>query len=288
MARPEQPERAERDERRRRRLRRGAYLLPSLFTIGNMLLGFYAIVLAFRGSQILYLEGGDRYFARAALLIFIAAILDTLDGRIARLTGTDSEFGREYDSLADLFTFGAAPALLTFFWDLQGLGRVGWLVPLYYMVCTATRLARFNVQTRIVDTRYFVGLPSPAAAGAVCSLLFYVPAADGWREAWTLFVLITLAVAGTLEVSTFRYWSPKQIDLRKRWSYRAALPLALIVLVVVLEPKAVFLVIGAVYALSGPVIWAVGRLRRKGAAPGGEPPPGGLSGGPGEGPPEVP
>jgi CDP-diacylglycerol--serine O-phosphatidyltransferase len=285
MARRERPERPERVERRRRRLRRGAYLLPSLFTIGNMVLGFYAIVLAYRGSQIVYLEGGDRYFARAALLIFIAAILDTLDGRIARMTGTDSEFGREYDSLADLFTFGAAPALLTFFWDLQGLGRVGWLVPLYYMVCTATRLARFNVQTKVVDTRYFVGLPSPAAAGAVCSLLFYVPSADGLREIWTVFLLVTLVAVGTLEVSTFRYWSPKQIDLRKRWSYRAALPLALVVLVVVLEPKAVFLVIGAVYALSGPVMWLVGRLRRRGAAAEVEVPPGEPAGGPGEGPP---
>jgi CDP-diacylglycerol--serine O-phosphatidyltransferase len=283
------PDRAERGERRRRRLRRGAYLLPSLFTIGNMLLGFYAVVLAFRGSQaVLDLELGDRYFARAALLIFIAAIVDTLDGRIARMTGTDSDFGREYDSLADLFTFGAAPALLTFLWDLRGLGRLGWLVPLCYMVCTATRLARFNVQAKVADTRYFVGLPSPAAAGAVCSLLFYVPAADGWRDAWAVFVLVTLFAVGALEVSTFRYWSPKQIDLRKRWSYRAALPLALIVLVVVLEPKAVFLVLGAVYALSGPVMWAVGRLRRKGAGPAGEQAPGEPGGGPGEGPLEVP
>lgn len=280
----------ERWDRRRKRLRHGAYLLPSLFTIGNMLLGFYAVVSAFRGSQMVSPEAGDPYFARAALAIFVAAILDTLDGRIARMTGTDSDFGREYDSLADLFTFGAAPALLTFLWDLHGLGRIGWLVPLYYMVCTATRLARFNVQAKVADTRYFVGLPSPAAAGAVCALLFYVPATDGWRDLWVLFVLITLAGVGTLEVSTFRYWSPKQIDLRKRWSYRAALPLALILLVVVLEPKAVFLVIGVVYALSGPFWWLVGRFRRRGedAAP----PPGGPAGEPGpgsdQGPLEVP
>lgn len=256
--------REERRDRRRKRLRRGAYLLPSLFTIGNMLLGFYAVVNAFRGSQVLVPDAGDPYFARAALAIFVAAILDTLDGRIARMTGTDSDFGREYDSLADLFTFGAAPALLTFLWDLHGLGRLGWLVPLYYMVCTATRLARFNVQAKVADTRYFVGLPSPAAAGAVCSLLFYVPGTDGWRDLWALFVLITLVGVGTLEVSTFRYWSPKQIDLRKRWSYRAALPLALILLVVVLEPKAVFLAMGVVYSLSGPFVWLAGRFRRRG------------------------
>lgn len=259
--------RRERKDRRRKRLRRGAYLLPSLFTIGNMLLGFYAVVNAFRGSQVLTPEAGDPYFARAALAVFVAAILDALDGRIARMTGTDSDFGREYDSLADLFTFGAAPALLTYFWDLQAFGRIGWLVPLYYMVCTATRLARFNVQAKVADTRYFVGLPAPAAAGAVCALLFYVPATDGWRDLWALFVFVTLAGVGTLEVSTFRYWSPKQIDLRKRWSYRAALPLALVVLVVVLEPKAVFLVLGVVYSLSGPVTWVAGRLRRRGGRP---------------------
>lgn len=249
---------------RRRRLRRGAYLLPSLFTIGNMVLGFYAIVNAFRGSQVLLPELGDPYFARAALAVFVAAIVDVLDGRIARMTGTDSEFGREYDSLADLFTFGATPAILTYLWGLHGFGRLGWLVPLYYLVCTATRLARFNVQTKVADTRYFVGLPSPAAAGAVCALLFYVPG-NHWREWWGVVIFVTLAVVGTMEVSTFRYWSLKRIDLRRRWSYRAALPLALIVLVIVLEPKAVFLVVGVAYALSGPVSWLVGRARRRGS-----------------------
>ncbi len=256
-----------RDRSRRRRLRRGAYLLPSLFTIGNMLLGFYAVVTAFQGSQVLLPEAGDPYFTRAALAVFIAAILDTFDGRIARTMGTDSEFGREYDSLADLFTFGAAPALVTYFWGLQGFHRVGWLVPLYYMVCTATRLARFNVQTKSSDSRYFVGLPSPAAAGAVCSLMFYVPGGQ-WREWWGVVVLATLAVAGTLEVSTFRYWSLKQVDLKKRWSYRAALPLALVVLVVALEPKAFFLAVAVIYTSWGPLAWIAGRLRRKAASDG--------------------
>ena len=183
MGRHEASERArrrlKRTRRNRRRLRRGAYLLPSLFTIGNMLLGFYAVVMAFRGSRVVVTEAADAYFVRAALAVFIAGILDTLDGRIARMTGTDSEFGREYDSLADLFTFGAAPALMTHVWGLDSFGRIGWLVPLYYMVCTATRLARFNVQTKVLDSRYFVGLPSPAAAGSVCSLLFFVPGPSG-------------------------------------------------------------------------------------------------------------
>lgn len=266
---PENPAPAAR--RARARPRRGAYLLPTLLTIGNMVLGFYAVVTAFRGSQALLTLEGDRLFARAALAVFIAAIVDTLDGRLARMTGTESDFGREYDSLADLFTFGAVPALLTFLWGLHAFGRAGWLVPLFYLVCTATRLARFNVQTKVVDSRYFVGLPSPAAAGAVCALLFYVPSGE-WREWWAFVILATLLVVGTFEVTTFRYWSTKQLDLRKRWSYRAALPLALIVLVIVWEPKAFFLVIGVTYALSGPFSFLVGRVRRRGPHPaGGEP-----------------
>jgi len=244
------------------RFRRGAYLLPSLFTIGNMLLGFYALVMAFRGSRMGSHELADPYFVRAALSVFIAGILDTLDGKIARMMGTDSDFGREYDSLADLFTFGAVPALMTHFWGLHELGRIGWLIPLYYMVCTATRLARFNVQTKVIDSRYFVGLPSPAAAGAVCSLLFYVPGSE-WRDLWSGMMLATLATVGTLEVTTFRYWSLKQIDFKRRWSYRAALPLALIILVIAFEPKAFFLAVAIVYGASGPLAWVAGRLRRK-------------------------
>lgn len=253
---------ARRANRNGLRFRRGAYLLPSLFTIGNMLLGFYALVMAFRGSRLEAQELADPYFVRAALAVFIAGILDTLDGRIARMMGTDSDFGREYDSLADLFTFGAAPALMTHVWGLHELGRIGWVVPLYYMVCTATRLARFNVQTKVADSRYFVGLPSPAAAGAVCSLLFYVPGPE-WRELWGGVMLAALAAVGTLEVSTFRYWSLKQIDFKRRWSYRAALPLALIILVIALEPKAFFLAVAVVYGASGPLAWVAGRLRRR-------------------------
>ena len=167
----EPPERGD-DRRPTRRLRRvprrGAYLLPSLFTIGNMLLGFYAVVT--RPAR--RLHHAPRCWSSPP------RSLDSLDGRIARLTGTESEFGKEYDSLADVFTFGAAPALLAYLWGFAGDGewqRVGWLAPLFFLVCTATRLARFNVQTKIVDARCFVGLPTPAAAGAICSILFFAP-----------------------------------------------------------------------------------------------------------------
>lgn len=237
-----------------RRLRRGAYLLPSLFTIGNMLLGFYAIILGLRQD-----------FQMAALLVFIAAILDTLDGRIARMTGTESEFGKEYDSLADVITFGATPALLTYLWGLRPFDRDAWLIPLFYMVCAATRLARFNVQTKIVDSRFFVGLPVPAAAGAICSILFFVPRNDSGSEARQVWMQVLVATAlllvGALMVSTFRYTSFKKFDLRKRWSFRALIPIAAMVLVVYYIPQAIFLALAVTYTLSGPLTWLLGRGR---------------------------
>jgi CDP-diacylglycerol---serine O-phosphatidyltransferase len=264
-----------------RRLRRGAYLLPSLFTIGNMLLGFYAIVLGLR-------ENPD--FRLAALLVFIAAILDTLDGRIARMTGTESDFGKEYDSLADVITFGAAPALLTYLWGLHRFDNDAWLIPLFYMVCAATRLARFNVQTKVVDSRYFVGLPVPAAAGTICSILFFAPhnqPGNGNLPAWMrgqvdpealrvwmqVLVAMALLLIGVLMVSTFRYYSFKKFDLRKRWSFRALIPIAAIVLVIRYIPHAFFLTLAVTYTLSAPLSWLIGRLRGGSRPEEGAPPP---------------
>jgi CDP-diacylglycerol--serine O-phosphatidyltransferase len=250
------------DRRATRRLRRvprrGAYLLPSLFTIGNMLLGFYAVVTGLRGD-----------FTRAALLVFTAAVLDSLDGWIARLTGTESEFGKEYDSLADVVTFGAVPALLAYLWGFAGDGewqRVGWLAPLFFLVCTATRLARFNVQKKIVDARWFVGLPTPAAAGAICSILFFAPDPE-WRPWIEALMLAALVLVGALMVSTIRYRSPKQLDPRRRWSYRVLLPVAAVVLVLALHPPATFLVLSVLYTLSGPLAYLAGKLRRRPAPP---------------------
>ncbi|MCP3956775.1 MAG: CDP-diacylglycerol--serine O-phosphatidyltransferase [bacterium] len=237
----------------RQRLRRGAYLLPSLFTTGNILMGFYAVVLGTRGQ-----------FATAALVIFIAGILDGLDGRIARMTNTVSDFGREFDSLADLFTFGVAPALLAYFWGLERLGRIGWLIPLYFLICTAVRLARFNVQTKVVDSRFFVGLPSPAAAGFIGSFLFIAPDSE-WKAWLEGAMLVALVGIGTLMVSTFRYPSFKNFDLRQRWSYRVILPWAVGLLALAFHPPAFFLTAAVVYTLMGPTSWLVGRLRRRGA-----------------------
>ena len=243
-------------KRPRKVLRRGIYLLPSAFTISNILLGFYAVVSGLRGD-----------FQKASVLVVLAGILDALDGRIARMTGTDSEFGKEFDSLADVLTFGGAPALLTYLWGLENLGRIGWLIPLYYLVCAATRLARFNVQTRSVDSRWFVGLPAPGAAASLCAVLFFASngGLDGQSSGTDLalkgLVLTALVVVGTLMVPTFRYWSFKRIDLKRRWSYRIALPLAAGMIAVALHPPAFFLVLAVLYTASGPVSWLWSRLR---------------------------
>ncbi len=240
----------------RQRLRRGVYLLPSLFTTGNIVMGFYAVVRGFRGD-----------FATAALIIFIAGVLDGLDGHIARLTHTESDFGREFDSLADLFTFGAAPALLAYLWGLNQHGRIGWLIPLFFLICTAVRLARFNVQTKVVDSRFFVGLPCPAAAGFIASFLFVVPDSEwkGWLEAAMFIALVGI---GSLMVSTFRYPSLKKVDLRQRWSYRIVLPWAAGILALAFHPPAFFLSAAVVYTAMGPASWLWGRLRRRGTIEG--------------------
>ena len=247
----------------RKRLRRGTYMLPSLLTLGNILLGFYALISGLRGNLQL-----------AALLIFAAALLDNLDGKLARLTGTESDFGREFDSLADVLTFGATPAVLTHMWGLSELGRIGWLVPLCYLVCAAARLARFNVQSNPVDNRYFVGLPVPAAACALGSLLFFAPTGPYWR--WGAVVLmLALLFLGGLMLSTFRYWSAKRIDLRQRWSYRMIFPVAAVILVVAYHPPAFFLAVAVLYIFSAPLIWLRGRwlprpARQRQANPAGE------------------
>lgn len=243
----------------RARLRRGAFLLPSAFTIGNIFLGFYAMIVALGGR-----------FETAGVCILVAAVLDTLDGKLARMTGTESDFGREFDSLADVVTFGAAPALVAYLWGLIEMRRAGWLVPLFFLVATATRLARFNVQAARVDSRWFVGLPCPAAAGAVASFLLVAPD-PSWRTWLIGWVAAGLVGLGVLMVSTFRYWSLKGLDLSRPRSYRTALPIAAAILLLAFYPEAFLPVVATLYALSGPAAWVVGRIlhhtHRGGATP---------------------
>jgi CDP-diacylglycerol--serine O-phosphatidyltransferase len=230
-------------------LRRGAYLLPSVFTMGNIFLGFYAIVCAFQGN-----------LEKAAIMLFIAGVLDGLDGRVARMTNTVSDFGREYDSLADVLTFGATPAILTYLAaEPFGFGRYAWLIPLFYLVSTATRLARFNVQTRVVDSRFFVGLPAPAAAGSIGSIIFFgsswsLPHLNGFP------LLASMLLLGILMISTFRFPSFKHLDLRRRWSYRMALPMAAGLLVIGYDPAIFFLGVAVLYVGWPPIAWILERV----------------------------
>ena len=235
------------------RMRKGVYLLPSIFTFGNMLLGFYACVRGLRGD-----------FQTAAILLVVAGFLDTFDGRIARMTKTESEFGKEFDSLADVITFGVAPAFLAHIWGLQFLGRIGWLIPVFYLLCAATRLARFNVQSRTTDSRFFVGLPTPPAAAATASIFYFLPPVAGAH--WSAGLMLAALIGhGALMVSTFRYLSFKQHDLTRQWSYRNALLIGIFILLVAYNPPIVLFSAAVAYTLSGPVGWLVGRVLRWGS-----------------------
>ena len=237
---------------------RGIYLLPNLFTTGGLFGGFFAIIAASQGR-----------FEAACVAIFIAAILDGIDGRVARMTNTQSEFGMQYDSLADLVSFGMAPALVMYYWALSSLkldgltaGKIGWLAAFLYAACAALRLARFNSQVAQVDKRWFIGLASPAAAGLMASFVWtchdlQLKGADLRYAA----VAVTV-VAALLMVSRIRYTSFKGSGSGPKAERVPffAIVIALVVLIaLVLDPPRVLLAAGVLYALSGPVLW----LRRR-------------------------
>jgi CDP-diacylglycerol--serine O-phosphatidyltransferase len=234
-----------------RHIRRGTSLLPSLFTTGNLFLGFWSVIRTLDGR-----------FADAALLVGGAAVLDMLDGRIARLTGTQSEFGAELDSLADAVSFGVAPALLAYVWGLSLVPRAGWPASFLFLVCGVMRLARFNVQRQVVDGRFFVGLPIPAGAAQIASIVFALPEPPSDRlESGAMLALVV--VVAFLMVSTFRYRSFKGVDLRQRRSYIVVLGIALGFLLVAAHPEASLLTVTSLYTASGPLGWLVGALRRR-------------------------
>ena len=236
--------------RARRRLSRGVYLLPSLFTVGNMFCGYACVVFAMRGA-----------YETAAPFIGIAIVLDMLDGRIARLTGTTSEFGVQFDSLADVISFGIAPAILTFSWGLAPLGRVGWAAGFVFVTGTAMRLARFNIQSS-GDRRYFVGMPSPAAAAVPAATVFAYPAGlAGFAEA--LLAVSVMLVPALLMVSTIRYVSFKDIDLKRPQAYRNLILIAAGLGAIAAYPKITLAALAYAYLLGGLLAWLVGRVRRR-------------------------
>jgi CDP-diacylglycerol--serine O-phosphatidyltransferase len=224
--------------------RRGIYLLPNLFTTGALFAGFYAITLAF-----------NQNFEWAAISIFIAMILDGLDGRVARLTHTESAFGGEYDSMADLISFGAAPALMVYIWYLSGMGKIGWVVAFVHTAGAALRLARFNTQMDTADKRYFQGLPSPAAAAILAGFVWFVES-HGFAASQTLrsVTLGLTLLTGLLMVSNFRYHSFKNIDFRGRVPFMRAIVVMLAFAAVFINPPLVLFTLFTGYAISGPVL----------------------------------
>jgi len=237
----------------RRRFRRGVYLLPTLFTLGNMFCGYACIVYAMRGE-----------YETAAPYIGFAIVLDMLDGRIARLTGTASDFGMEFDSLADVISFGVAPAILSFAWGLQSLGRLGWLAGFMYVTAAAMRLARFNIQSGMGgDKRYFVGMPSPAAAAIPAATVFVYPMGlNDYRAALPALAMVLLPAA--LMVSTIRFRSFKTIDLQSRRSYTVILLIAAGIVLIATHPRFVLIAMAYTYLASGFIGLAITRLRHRG------------------------
>jgi CDP-diacylglycerol--serine O-phosphatidyltransferase len=236
--------------------RRGIYLLPNLFTTGGLFAGFYAIIAAFRGD-----------FESAPIAIFVAMVFDGLDGRIARLTNTSSKFGEEYDSLADMVSFGVAPALVMFSWGLGEMGKFGWSAAFIYVACAALRLARFNTQIDTADKNYFTGLASPAAAGVLASMVWVchdlgLEGASLPYEMGVLMAVLT-AITGILMMANVPYHSFKSIDFRSRVPFVVIFLVVLVIGLVTVDPPRILLAAALVYAASGPVLKVVRRNKGK-------------------------
>jgi CDP-diacylglycerol---serine O-phosphatidyltransferase len=235
----------------RERLSRGLFILPTLFTVGNLFCGYLSIWCSIRGT-----------FEIAAILIVAAAVLDGLDGRIARLTHSTSEFGEEYDSLADLVSFGVAPAVLAYSWGLADFHRLGWMASFLFVVCGSMRLARFNIQTHVVDKRYFVGLPIPMAAGTLAAIVLATPERLVSRI-WMGVLLALTVVLSYLMISTIRYRSFKELDLRRKRPAWILPVIALFFAIVAFRPEVALLCVTVAFAASGPIAKLVGLFRRR-------------------------
>lgn len=242
---------SERSDEIVRRSRRGIYILPNLFTTASLFAGFYAIVQAMNGG-----------FEYAAIAIFIAMIMDGLDGRIARWTHTQSDFGAEFDSLSDMVSFGLAPALIMYQWALSGLGRLGWLAAFIYAAAAALRLARFNTQVGQVDSRFFRGLPSPAAAGLVIGLMWVLHSYGLPGKEISIVALVFTVFAAAVMVSNIRYLSFKHLDLKSRVPFVAVLVVVLVFVLVSIDTPLVLFLIFLGYGLSGPIRATAGLYRR--------------------------
>ncbi|WP_347423649.1 CDP-diacylglycerol--serine O-phosphatidyltransferase [Candidatus Thioglobus sp.] len=227
--------------------------MPNVLTTFGLFSGFFAIILATKGQ-----------YADAAVAIFVAMLFDGLDGRVARLTNTQSSFGEQYDSMADMLSFCVAPALLMYFWQFSDLGKIGWLGAFVYTAAGALRLARFNAQINVQDKRYFQGLPSPAAAALIAGMVWAKQniGVTDYDQYLTLVSWIILVGAGVLMVSNVRYYSFKEINLKGRSSFKLLLIATLIIIVITLWPSAILFIFFFIYALSGLIMTMI-EVRKK-------------------------
>ena len=233
-----------------RKRRKGIYILPNLFTLAALFGGFYAIVMAMNGR-----------FDYAAVGVFCAMVLDSLDGRVARMTNTQSAFGEQMDSLSDMVSFGAAPALIAYEWALKGLGRWGWIAAFVYCACAALRLARFNVNTAVVDKRYFQGLPSPAAAALVTGFIWIMTDADirGPAVAWPMFALALYS--GLTMVTNVPFYSFKDVQMKKSVPFAVIVLIALGIAAINIDPPTVLFGLFVIYGLSGFAVYGWRRAK---------------------------
>jgi len=231
--------------------RRGIYLLPNLFTTGALFAGFYAMTSAING-----------HFETAVVAIFAAMILDGLDGRVARLTNTQSEFGVQYDSLSDMVSFGLAPAIVMYIWTLSGMGRAGMFAAFVHTAGGALRLARFNTQVGTADKRYFQGLPSPAAAAILAGFIWFGLEHGYDVQVVKYFALVLTICSGLLMVSNFRYSSFKEIDFKGKVPFIVAIAVMLGISFIMAQPQTTLFFLALAYAISGPVVTLVMRKRR--------------------------
>merc|ERR1712137_1248353 len=221
---------------------KGIYLLPNLLTTAGLFSGFFAVVSSMNGR-----------FEAAAVAVFVAMIFDGLDGRVARITNTQSDFGAEYDSMADMVSFGMAPALVAYNWGLSDLGKLGWFAAFIYVAGAALRLARFNTQVGIADKRFFQGLASPAAAAVVCGFVWLGVEYDAVGTDYGIVVAIVTGLAGLFMVSNFKYNSFKEVNWNGKVPFVALLVILLIFIIVATEPALVLFIVFALYALAGPI-----------------------------------
>jgi CDP-diacylglycerol--serine O-phosphatidyltransferase len=233
------------------RMKKGIYVLPNLFTSASLFCGFYSIIASFK-----------EYFLSSAMAILIAAVFDGLDGRIARLTRTTSKFGAEYDSLADVISFGVAPSLLIYSWSLAIFGKWGWIAAFLFVLCGALRLARYNIQIGIIESSVFNGLPIPAAAAVVATTVIFFDYVGVEGHFYSVLTFMFVVFLSFLMVSSIKYYSFKDMKLLARKPFTVFFILLLLLIIIVAEPEIMFFVLTLGYALSGPVWWLV-KLAKK-------------------------